>query len=187
MKQVSHRLAVLFAASVAIGLIAVSSASAAAHFSDTTHGINIKGTLSVTRNAVTKKCSTPTTTQSYTLEATGAHVWNENPFFEPYREELWFNCEGGGTFGMSARLWVKQVKLVRVGIEEYEHGLDPWGEWFQKPTDVLWLNGSGSTPSTLRFNNSQYGWDFGEGTWPITLSGNLNVTTASGGLLTLTE
>ncbi|HET9154707.1 MAG TPA: hypothetical protein VFN85_11400 [Solirubrobacterales bacterium] len=62
----------------------------------------------------------------------------------------------------------------------------PWGNYWQESSGLdqwTWVNGSGTTPSTITLNEVRVGHTVGGEN--ITISGSLTATTTSGGLITL--
>jgi len=65
----------------------------------------------------------------------------------------------------------------------------PWGEYWQISSGLdqwNWVNGSGTTQSTITLNEVRVGYTTSTHEY-ITISGNLTVTTLTGGLITLTH
>jgi len=67
--------------------------------------------------------------------------------------------------------------------------ISPWGNWLQATNSLgakgTWTNGSGTTQSTIKFENANLGYLNAGGT--ISLTGTITATTSAGGLLTLSH
>lgn len=68
----------------------------------------------------------------------------------------------------------------------------PWGSYSQQSgasggggSNGVWVNGSGSTASTVTFGNPTVGWTFGGK--KVSIEGTFKATTSTGGLLTLSH
>jgi hypothetical protein len=187
-----------FAVAAVVGsLLAISAtpAMAAVHWSDTTKGMRVSGTLTVAKEgiATTKTC----TISSVSSEESTLYP---NSFYVHYKgswtREIWLPCSGGGTLGF----------LFEGGAEAAPGGgyqlrfageccfSSPWsgeaqfwqgGEFVSGEANFVgkFTNGSGTTPSKVTFSKTQIGVDLTPAR--IWATGSLNVTNASGGLLTL--
>lgn len=168
-------LAVVVGSLMAVG---AASASAAVHWSDSTHGIKVSGSLTVSALGHTSKTCTAAEKQTSLMGSNYAVIKSSG-------EELRFACAGGGSLGMLFYAAPTSTTSVQVGFP-YELALSPWGGTYREyafgPAVADFSNGSGATASTLAFSNDEIGR---EGTTALLLTGTLNVTTSTGGLLTL--
>jgi len=165
----------------AVGAVGASSAMASVHWSDTTHGTKVSGSLTVTTAEKPAKTCTPSSSQESSMNTTAAWVWTSGS-----SGWLTFSCEGGGTlevYTLLSATSTTSVTLSNIGAVEKA----PWGMTYtqnQSPEGDF-VNGSGSTPSTLTFGGlDQLGPYFPTGK-PVFVSGTLKITTSTGGLLTL--
>ncbi|MGN6586750.1 MAG: hypothetical protein ACTHKT_04660 [Solirubrobacterales bacterium] len=169
----------------AVGAVSASSAMATVHWSDTTHGMKVSGALNVSTAGQTTKTCTATSSQESLLTTNTAFVGTSGKEFS----YLTFSCAGGGTFNAYFNMVAETTTAVRLnksGLSETA----PWGccgsPYTQNASPVGdFVNGSGSTSSTLTFGGSSDFIGTYEPFTPVYISGTLNVTTSTGGLLTL--
>jgi hypothetical protein len=173
-------------AAVVGSLMAVSAAPAMAslHWSDTTKGIKLTGSLTVSEEGRTSKtCSAPSSQASF-ME--GTFVFIEGPVPS---EDLRLSCSGGGTLELV--FYANAISTTRVDI--IDNGIypltQPWAGFYSQFSEERnavgdFKNGSGSISSTLTFSNDEIGFDLSS-TLPIKITGTFKVTTSTGGLLTL--
>lgn len=83
--------------------------------------------------------------------------------------------EGEGIFAISTYNWLSG------SFPEY---VSPFGAYSQGEMEGVFTNGSAGKPSTLTYSNDVVG-ETVSGAEPITMSATFNVTTGTGGLLTL--
>jgi hypothetical protein len=172
------RFLALFATAGSLLFVSAAPAMATVHWSDTTHGIRAKGTVKVTENGSSLNC-TASATQESSMSAGGAIIWSGPS------GQLTFNCGSANPLGIFFFISAKSTSSVQFYLAE-KHALDPFHQYyFQEPFTTEFVNGSGVTQSKLVFTGNRLGTSEFTGTWPITISGSLEITTASGGLLTL--
>jgi len=103
---------------------------------------------------------------------------------------VWFKCSGSTSLQMNMMSWAwwntltSQYSLEVGSNNSGGTTVSPWGSYNQSATKAIWTNGSGSTNSTLKFENAVIGSSSGG---PITMTGTFTATTSSGGLLTLSH
>ncbi len=174
--------AVVLAVVALFALTVGSSFASAATWSDTAHGIKISGKLTVLKNGGSGKSCTIAESQSGIFLGSSGY-WARGTGLS----YLTASCEGGGTFTFGAQGTAKGTpgafKLTlgaNVTVQQ-----SPFGNWEQNTgTEVPFTNATESTPSRITFSNTKLGvlaFPFE----PISVSGTLNVTTLSGGVLTL--
>jgi len=177
------RMLLMLVAVGALGAVSASSAMATVHWSDTAHGAKVSGTLTVSAAGQTTKTCTASSSQESLISSNFAIVATSGSEFT----HLSFTCTGGGTFNAEWNMVAESTTAVRVNRPN-QYQTAPWGvgtTYFQGAAPVGdFVNGSGSTPSTLTFGgSSDYIGNYG--TPLVYISGTLNVTTSTGGLLTL--
>jgi hypothetical protein len=106
-----------------------------------------------------------------------------------------FNCSGSSIFQMvlSAHARYDTVSgRYFLLLDNWPTGTktSPWGQYTQEAPgetmpDPTWVNGSGATKSTLKFENEPLG--FTESGGSITMTGTFSATTSTGALLTLSH
>lgn len=153
---------------------------------DITQGISWSGSLTLENEGSATDC---TTGLNYGFASGGQFVVS---YYTGLKLYLW--CEGGG-----------KLEWLPIGYPAYDSGYklgfedlfsvshespfgDFGGNWWLDPVwvEVPFVNGSESEPSTIVFDDTVIGHlDADES--PITATGTLEVTTNSGGLLTLTK
>jgi hypothetical protein len=181
-------LAIAGAALVVLMAIVASPALASevnAKFSASTLKLTSSG-LTLKRNGTeAKSCNFKSTPTGETAEGnTAAWVFNEATGL------TWVKCAEGKYLTMGLFVHAHfDTSTSRYFLTLVEQGglTSPWGEWFQSPqgkANGTWVNGSALTPSTLVFEESVIGNTTGGN---ITLTGTINVTTSSGGLITLSH
>lgn len=176
----------LIALAAVIGsLMAVSAAPAmaAVHWSDTTHGIKVSGSVKVTSGGTTRTCTASSKQEYYYFENNTAVLETSGAMFG----QLEYLCTGGNSrFGIVFPIEATSTTSAKVGLNTESALWEfTWAPVFYSEQVVTadFANGSGATPSTLSFVADKLGT--APGTGAITINGSLNVTTSSGGLLTL--
>lgn len=177
-------IAVLVAALLAVS---VSSAAAAVHWSDTTHGMKPSGTLTVYHNGKEPKTCTAGLVGGSYLESNIAWVYTNTE-----QSQYWMGCSGTNGLGFcflaeagSAAGGGYQLTFQPCG----EILSSPWGaslNWGAGPAGKpvgKFTNGSGATPSKVSFSGTQLGV-LADGS-TVSATGTLNITTSTGGLITL--
>lgn len=181
-------------AAVVGSLMAVSAAPAmgAIHWSDTSKGIKVSGSLTAKKgggSAIT--CTVAAGVQSSEFFGQEGWLWNNEA------GELRFNCSNGKQLGMLFAFQPVNTTTLNVGSFSETLAKDPWGgaltyykQGYCVGTPCLSMvgdfkNGSGATSSTVTFSNDALGSSQEAGSPQITLTGSLKVTNSSGGLLTL--
>jgi len=99
-----------------------------------------------------------------------------NPLVMQFNGQMKYDTESG-------RYWLAVHDLAN------QDQTSPWGFYRQSTGETdnwTWVNGSGSTPSTITLNEQYVGYLSSTGE-KITVSGTLTATTLSGGLITLTH
>jgi hypothetical protein len=153
-------------------------------FSPANQGVKWSGSITIYKDGGSAKvCTFPNSPGSIeeNFFILGLTPWNG----------LILSCTGGTTMRWAPQGvgWFNQNYYL-----EFEDRLDIWGyhtspyggNWFSGTfVEVPFTNGSGLTPSKIVFNKTYIGLtDTGA---QLTVSGNVNVTTNSGGLLTLSH
>jgi hypothetical protein len=185
----------VFSLAAVVGtVLAVGAAPAmgAVHWSDTTHGMKIAGTLTVYKNGTEARTCTiaPETAASESSHFEGTLFEVTGPFVEYIRLtctngkylEMIFQGNGeaaaGGGYQVSFYGYTSGYTLASPWT------VGPWLQGVEGSTPVLkYINGSGATPSKLRFTSTHLGYIYGG--YKLTATGDLTVTTSTGGLLTL--
>lgn len=176
-------------AAMAMSALVASSASASivpAKFSNssfklTSTGITVKG------NGIEPKTCTPSSyIEGY---AENSNFLASNPGFA----ETKFSCTGGTSFSM-VLLGEAQYDTVANHYILHVNSFSSWslnspygGYWQESESTATWLNGSGSTASTITFTEQTLGHTFFPAGKKISISGTFKATTLSGGLLTLSH
>lgn len=170
----------------------VASASAATHWSDTKSGVRLSGSLSVSKEGDTKVCEVTSEQVSQFLDSKTVLVGTWEP------SELYFVCPDSYlevSFDMVA-IDTDTIEVRRNYALAYQ--FSPWdadapnysqGIWYggEGPMVADFTNGSGESASTIAFDDDNLGLYWSAGYPTITVSGTLEVTTASGGLLTIAQ
>jgi hypothetical protein len=172
-------------AAVIGSLLAVGAAPAFAspHWSDTTHGAKAAGSLTVTKGALNATCTAPTTGQIGSFYGgEDLVIKSTNSLFEVFA----FNCGAGKKLELMFQALTTSTSTIRFGESLPEFAFyDPWGQMVQEAAEnVKFVNGSGSTPSKIVFEKTTVGAHLYEGS-SVQVSGSLNITTSTGGLLTI--
>lgn len=181
MKKIARtRRALVVMAVAAASFMAVSAAPAmgAVHWSDTTHGIKLSGSLTVSSKGETTTTCTFTSGQQSFMGTNYALIGTNGNYPTLQCGASWLEIAG--------TLTALSTTSVEFHEESGLHKL-PWGELsYYTTTKALtdFVNGSGSTMSTLAFSNDQIGVRNGSGN-PVYATGTVTVTNSSGGLLTL--
>ena len=181
---IRRSLAVCFAAA---GLLAVSASSAAAavHWSDPTHGMKVSGSLTVYRNGgEAKTCTTQPIGESFL----------EGSFFYASTLGLGYvrlNCPSSTLLGIS--FFGEGVAAAGGGYELVFGSPEPMPSPWLGPYSFIYgeggapkakfTNGNATTPSKVTFSSTYLG--VLKDLTKVTATGSLNVTTSTGGLLTL--
>jgi len=182
-KRFKRGISAILVVGAALLAIGAGPASASVHWSDTSHGIKVAGTVKVTKNGQSKSC-TAVSVQNNMIEPASAVIWSGE------WGELEFKCETG-ILGINFSLFPANTTAVTVGANEFEEAIYPWysilgPRYWQIPVTADFTNGTSSTPSKMSFVNDQIGYaPSNDAGWPMTLNGTLTVTTSTGGLLTL--
>lgn len=182
----------LATAITALCAVGASSALAATHWSDTTHGMKIAGTNSLTvyaNGGNAKTCSINASLdgkQPSTLSGASFSVHSE------LDNTLYLLCTGSTTLSLE---FVGEAEAAGGGYQLVFKRSGPWALWApwggansfwqgaEKELIGKFVNGSGTTPSKLVFSSTEIGYD--RALERVTATGSLNVTTSTGGLLTL--
>jgi len=184
MKRTKILLAVAVA-TMALSAVGASSASATiynANFSTTSFKLSTTG-VTIKRNGAEAK----TCTASINMSNLGSGNFigsNESS------GRTLFLCDGGAS-GLYMRM-VGRAKYDSVAEKYYleiysynESMQSPWSWYFQYSQKWTWVNGSGTTPSTVTLNEQLIGYTTtGQ---PITMSGTFTAKTSTGGLVTLSH
>jgi hypothetical protein len=182
---------ILFAtalATLAISALLASAASAtivAAKFSGpaftklTTSGLTLK------LNGAEPKTCTASALEGYVernFYEVSNEVGGETRFGCPFPSELTMAWAGEAFYDTVANRYFLRIKSYNVSL------MSPYGAYMQEPgtTGGTWVNGSGSTPSTLTFSNETLGRTL-SGSKKITEEGTFTITTSTGGLVTLSH
>lgn len=104
------------------------------------------------------------------------------------------SCAGGVPFNIATMgHYAESSGGVRSVRGWMGYGYSPWGDWsgYSTHPDAEWrvpfTNGTpGGASSQMVFSNTKIGYDAGDHSRPLTLSGVLTVTTPTGGLVTIT-
>jgi hypothetical protein len=177
-------------AALALSALGAASASATivpAKFSST-GGIKMTSTgITVRRSGIEPQSCTQFGT--YLGWAEGNQFFGSNTSFEytkftcPSGKEFQLRIVGSTTFNTVTGVYT--VTIGGNGISQWS----PWGQYLQSTspgTTATWVNGSGSTASTITFSNATVGKTL-EGEKPLSVEGTFKATTESGGLLTLSH
>lgn len=174
--------AVALTAVALFALTVGSSLASAATFSDTAHGIKFSGKLTVLKNGGSGKTCTIGESQGGSVGSSSYWARMSNWV------SLIASCEGGGTFTFGAMGAATgspgafQLNLL-TNAETQQSTFGPWEQ--STSATVPFTNATESTPSQITFSNTKLGVLIASPHEPISVSGTLNVTTLSGGVLTL--
>jgi hypothetical protein len=183
-------LAAALAALVLSALVASSAAASTvpAKFSNSEFKLTGSGLITLKRNGTeAKSCELKLPIESW---VEGNAFFGGNGTFGETR----FSCTSGSTtlemayFGNATFDTVSGAYRFHVSDYSSHSWLSPYGSYFQQGGENdngTWVNGSGTTPSTITFKEAPIGADTGGKT--ITFSGTLKATTLSGGLITLSH
>jgi hypothetical protein len=182
-RHIRRSLGALVAVAAAILALGASSAMAAVHWSDTAHGVKVAGSLTATKGGVNKTCTPIASSQKSEFLGSIAYIHSGISAY------LRFDC--GSSTHLDVWFTVSPTSTTSVQVGEYT-GVpqdSPWGSYKQawvtgQPMTADFANGSGATPSKMTFSKDELGFMVDE-SGAITLTGSLNVTTSTGGLLTL--
>jgi hypothetical protein len=183
--KAARRLVVMIVAASALLAVAASPSFAwsEALFSDTAHGIKWSGSLTIYKNGGTAKTCTFPGGQNGLISASGFMLNNNPP------GPIALSCTGSTTL-----VWQP------AGDAAYESGYrleawdnasfsgyhaSPYGQWAGDDFIVPFTNAAGGTPSTVTFSSTVIGHTSTLAT--VTATGTVNVTTNSGGALTLSH
>lgn len=191
----TNRLKVIIVAAVAVmALTAVTAASASASvisakFSTSSEFYIKASSVTIKKNGGSaKSCSLVNPIRAAEFGA-GAFIGSNESF-----NGVKFTCSGTGPLVMSfngqmkydtetGRYWLAVHDLAN------QDQTSPWGFYRQSTGETdnwTWVNGSGSTLSTITLNEQYVGYVSSTGE-KITISGTLTTSTLSGGLITLTH
>lgn len=189
-RKTLRALPVMLAALALTAVVGVAPA-AAEEVSATWSGSTIRATTS---GVTVKKNGADAKSCTLLGGATAGSILSGAAYLANASAETRFECSGG------TNLWVATLPiypkydtttgkyLLKLSVSHT--GLSPWGGGIVQTGAVFkgtWVNGSGSTPSTVTYEEATLGYQSSTGE-PITLSGTFNVTTNSGGgLLTLSH
>lgn len=176
-------------AAMALGAVGASSASAAivkAKFSSTTFKLTSTG-VTVKRGAASKTC-TPAAISGF-VEGNGFIASNEwtggTRFICTDKTSLVIFLTGQALYDTVAERY-----YLHVADHTSSQSLEgPWGPYFQETSntdDWTWVNGSGSTPSSITLNEQWIGSTLSP-LQKITISGTFTAKTATGTLITLSH
>lgn len=175
------------AAVMALGALAASASASVvpAYFSGSSFKVTAPSGITLKRSGTEPKVCTPTWT------ITGSAQLNGFTFGNVQGGETKFTCPSGTSFTIG---FVGEARYDTVTGQyslyvNYDPGyslVSPWGSYYENSAfSGAWVNGSGSTPSTLTYTNAVVGHTTAGA--PISIEGTLNVTTSTGGLLTLSH
>jgi hypothetical protein len=172
----------------AMSALVASSAAAEivpAKFSSTKFKLTTTG-LTVKRNgAEAKTCTFKSTTEGEGFET--FYVYNnielDTRFLCPSPTQLQMIWSGAVRYDTVASKYTFNIAPYTTQNMVYS----PWGTYWQNyEVSGTWVNGSGSTASTVTFASQPFGTTT-PGGQTLTLEGQLKVTTPSGGLVTLSH
>jgi hypothetical protein len=180
----------LVSMALATAALGVTAASAAAEleeaaWSTTSQGIALSGTVTL------KKGGESATTCTFTTSNFNGSILGSTFLFQNGLYPLDVGCAGSKTFQWHLSgnpYWENGYYLELWGSSGTWAFLSPYGEYY--PYAELGLvpftNASGGTPSKITFNEAEIGQVKAYGQ-TLTMTGSLNVTTGSGGVLTLSH
>ena len=194
MKQFARVAALAAAACLALGVLAgpAMGGIVAAKFSNSTLKVTTSGMTVKSNGGEAKTCTLMEgyADNSFYGEET---VLRNHEVIADGLQKIGFNCTGGTTLDLQAAYF----PTYNTSTGAYNFGItalnwsswnaSPWGNYAQyagiSPT---FTNGSGSTQSTIVFNEVKIGQLSG-GLKKFTLSGTMTATTSTGGLITLSH
>lgn len=200
--QIRKKLHVLAIAVGAICALAALGASPAMAESISTKFNANTATLSGTNLTVKKNGGEAKTCQ---LKATSGTASESNGTLTVYSQPVWYTlptrleCTGGTQLHISMIATGKYDTVTGAYSLRSEYAgnfgegyISPYGTFLggygqNKETIAGWTNGSGSTPSTINFNETYLGVLESDHSAKITLTGTITATTSTGGLLTLSH
>jgi hypothetical protein len=173
------------AAAAVVGVAAVvmslgaATAMAEVHWSSTTQGMKVSGSLTVYKNGTEPK--------TCTLSSSSGSQLGPEAFFYAYNTTyLNFSCGTSMELNFMGEGVSESPGQYKLTLEATENLKSPWGgTWSQAAfgsVEPTFVNGSGSTSSKAVFSNTYLGHS---NLAELTATGSLKVTTNSGGLLTL--
>jgi hypothetical protein len=177
----SKRLGKLLLATMAIGAlgaVGASSAMAVVHWSNPSAGVQLAGTLTASSAGVPTQNCTPKWNTGTVPASQEVNVFSAN--FHNAQDVIVYECKTGfyGELEIVTRLKPLSTTSVQL-VKSSSSGLgtlqSPWGSPYAANSYPVgtFVNGSGTTPSTLTFNNAKIGDRFGS---PVYISGTLKVT-----------
>ena len=178
--KITRRVATAVAAVAMLALAASPAHAAQANWSTTASGLKFSGTLTVKKNGGSAKTCTGTTGYGAAYAAGGFYA--TNAMF--YR----LACAGGGFLDVNAVGYADHSAGAFSLMFDYSSGAtSPWsgGVWYQDPFQVPFTNATGGNPSKITFNDTPIGVT--SSLENVTATGTLNVTTSTGGTLTLNQ
>lgn len=200
--QLKRKLRVLAVAVGAISALAALGASPAMAELVTAKFSAGTATLSGTNLTVKKNGGEAKTCQLKATSGTASQTTGE---LLVYSQPVWYTlptkleCTGGTTLHISMIAWAKYDTATGAYSLRSEYAstgqgyLSPYGNYWggygqpNRETVSGWTNGSGSTSSTIVFNETYLGALESNLSAKITLTGTITATTSSGGLLTLSH
>lgn len=184
-KRVRSGLVALAAVIGSLMAVGAAPAMASPHWSSTSEGIRVSGTVTASTDSLSygsETCTTPS------VSAQRSSMWSTFAIIEGGGTYLNLTCSES-TRPLQIVFLLNGLQTTSVRVENLESVLQsPWEAHYHGSASTAdWVNGSGSSPSTMTFSNDQIGYiPSGGGFNPsVYLNGTLNVTTASGGLLTI--
>jgi hypothetical protein len=179
----------------AFAAVAASPASAVpveAKFSSSSLKLTTTGVTVKRNGGEASTCTLLSPTQGGT-EGNFAAVWNTELLPAP---TVQFSCSGGKGFSMkfAAEAFYDTVPGYYLELREFGtvyNMSSPWGSYWHtfetKPAIGKWTNGSGLTPSSIKFENAPMGTLEAPASGSVTLSGTFIARTESNGLITLSK
>lgn|SRR5215203_3791965 len=190
--RVKSKLIVVTAIATAALALAAAPALAvetAAKWSNTGSGMGWGGTLTLKKKGLSSTTCTFTRSVAQGTYFGGNYFWMGSGFAPisascaNSKKFTWAPMVGGWWTGTS---YTNDLgDSTDIGLVEHE---SPYGPWVPDMSNFVipFVNASGATPSKITFNNTRIGATL-SGSEEITLTGSLNVTTASGSALTLSH
>jgi hypothetical protein len=186
---------VLAAAVAAMAMAAVTAASASAtivsaKFSTSSEFYIKAASVTIKKKGESpKSCSLVNPVRAAEFGA-GSFIGSNESFFDAVK----FTCSGSAPLKVSFNGQMKyDTETGRYWLQVHDGPSNtlesPWGAYWQKTGETdqwTWVNGSGSTPSTMTLSEQWVGYLASTGE-NITISGTLTATTLAGGLITLTH
>jgi hypothetical protein len=184
LRNLNRKFSVFLALAVAVAAYSavVASASAVVKFSP---GGNIKAATSGLTikldGANAKTCTLPLGYTNGYVEGTGGFLGSFG--------EVKFNCSGSTSLTMDMGLTAGYNSTTSQYYLELPNSPttipSPYGYYLAKANRPTWVNGSGTTKSVLKFEETVIGLAAANGT--ITATGTFEFSTSTGGLLTLVQ